>query len=154
MIHPKELMIGNRVRFVNEMKPYGNLMMGNDPGGPMQVVYATVDRIEYYTGKPILGGEVRGKIGLQDFLGYVDPERLCGIEIFPKMICEKFGFGPPCGTCYSHKDCDDFCVVWFYNGTFELRGRDYRTIKTGIKYLHQLQNIYYLLTGIEICKPE
>lgn len=166
MIHPKDLMIGNRVRFINETKPYGNLM-GNDPGGPMQIVCGTVDEIQFYTWESLLPDcEIKGRIHLQDFVGWVEPERLCGIDLTDKILLDC-GFIPKKDKSFMFDSY--FSKIIFEQSTWpreikiiikenENRGeiylpnsKDVFTFLYNVK-LHQLQNIYYILTGTELCK--
>jgi hypothetical protein len=89
------------------------------------------------------GVEYRGKFGN---IG-VDIESAEPIELTDELL-EKCGFAEPCDELYEHE-----------NGKFEIAKEQCKWWVTwnggayfwfDIKYLHQLQNAYYMVTGEEL----
>lgn len=145
MIKAKELRCGNRVQFAKKMQPHGAC---GDPG-PYMTVYGIVEQVKVAQSS-ILPGPPWEQIWLESFLGPMDPEKLAGIPL-TTAILEK------CGFVYNQKSS-----LW-YNGIAV------RHVPGGITYLywecsdpyydedgititsvHQLQNLFFALTGEEL----
>lgn len=112
-----------------------------------------VDTIDYFDGKERVGGKTKDEDRVFDKPSYFDP-----IELTEEVLL-KIGFGKR-NDCYTLSNEYIFFVYYkdsfkqellasvkrkgkYYYNTNELKNYD-------IKYLHQLQNAYYCLTGEEL----
>ncbi len=119
------------------MKPE-ELRLGNwvNPKFPMQVVCIYKDEI------------------LCDFKGNIydpwgfDPKDLDGIPLTEEWL-KRLGFEKDCPHCYWFSTKDRFTDIG-YSYSIQEEVIEFHDLKVPLKYVHQLQNHYFALTGKEL----
>lgn len=80
-----------------------------------------------------------------------EPSELCPIPLTAEILTEWCGFKSDHPAYYYIFIEDDVFQVYYNNSGLHLYGVKYRyEYLTEIKYLHQLQNLYFALTGQEL----
>lgn len=150
-----ELRVGNKVKFVEQMKPHGI----TGPPGPYMDVYGTVENINYW----------KETVTLVYFVGEIELSKLTGIPLTKEILYHQCGFAQSFSAAYNFidKQVGDFILrleerikakksAFLLVGNGEHDDPGEMDITQICKNLHQLQNLYFSLTQtelIELPKP-
>lgn len=96
---------------------------------------------------------ISAKVGKTDYQGKVTSENDCfePIPITDELLL-KCGFEKELFSSKIYKiNTDDYCVIYYFEGdTLDVRTKDGNRVSILCKYLHQLQNAFYLATNKEL----
>lgn len=107
--------------------------------------YGGIYEVEGITGC----GNVEMKKGAMTATGFYSISRLTPIPLTEEWLV-KFGFVFGIKLHDFAKGKHKFVEFNVLNGNFSESGVFYYSMKTQIKYVHQLQNLYFVLTGEEL----
>jgi hypothetical protein len=87
-------------------------------------------------------------LGTTKTIGFINIEKFSPIILTPEIL-EKCGFNVTSKGFYVHPNWYNISLK-FMRGTYNLRCNFMDIIANNIDYLHQLQNLYFALTGEEL----